>query len=249
MPDSTCSISDCDKPKHRRGWCSMHYRRWRTNGDPLVGARPSRKTCLVGGCSEPAVGKGYCRNHYYRFKKYGDPNAEVRSWTSNQGKTCYGPECDRPARSGGLCGAHRNVLERSGELRPLKLEYKATLEMSVQDRIEYYSLPLDANGCRLWNGALDSRGYPIMGHRDFNTRLVHRMAYMLATGETLEKHQPIHHKCGNTRCVEPSHLQLVETWENSAEMLERNFYLKRIAELEAALADASPDHPLLEATK
>lgn len=247
MPQSICSISKCDKPVKGRGWCSMHYRRWRINGDPMVGGRATRKECLVSECVNPSAGKGYCRDHYYRLKKHGDPTAEVRPWTSNVGKTCYGPECERPARSSGLCNAHRNIVERGGELRPLKLESKATLEMSAVERIEHYSQTANEGGCRLWSGALDSRGYPIMGHRDFSTKLVHRMAYMIATGETLERHQPIHHKCANPSCVEPSHLQIVETWENSAEMLERRYYLKRIAELESALAESSPSHPLLEA--
>lgn len=36
MMDPICSIPDCGKPTKNRGWCSMHYSRWRNNGDPLV---------------------------------------------------------------------------------------------------------------------------------------------------------------------------------------------------------------------
>lgn len=32
-----CSIQNCGKPHAARGWCSVHYNRWRTNGDPLSG--------------------------------------------------------------------------------------------------------------------------------------------------------------------------------------------------------------------
>lgn len=32
-----CSIDDCKKlAVNKRGWCSMHYARWRTHGDPLI---------------------------------------------------------------------------------------------------------------------------------------------------------------------------------------------------------------------
>jgi len=31
-----CLIAECPKPVIARGWCGMHYRRWRFNGDPLV---------------------------------------------------------------------------------------------------------------------------------------------------------------------------------------------------------------------
>lgn len=35
-PDSTkpvCSVEDCDREVHSRGWCSTHYTRWHTTGD------------------------------------------------------------------------------------------------------------------------------------------------------------------------------------------------------------------------
>jgi hypothetical protein len=32
----TCSIPGCGKPVAGRGWCSMHYNRWRKHGDPLT---------------------------------------------------------------------------------------------------------------------------------------------------------------------------------------------------------------------
>lgn len=35
-----CSIIEdgrpCEKPVIARGWCRMHYNRWRRNGDPLI---------------------------------------------------------------------------------------------------------------------------------------------------------------------------------------------------------------------
>lgn len=31
---SICSIPGCCKPARKRGWCHMHYRRWRVHGDP-----------------------------------------------------------------------------------------------------------------------------------------------------------------------------------------------------------------------
>lgn len=35
-PLSTCKIDNCSKPIRGRGWCIMHWQRWRSNGDPLV---------------------------------------------------------------------------------------------------------------------------------------------------------------------------------------------------------------------
>lgn len=41
----SCAVSDCTRPIRCRGWCSMHYQRWKAHGDPLVtkqGQRPIR---------------------------------------------------------------------------------------------------------------------------------------------------------------------------------------------------------------
>lgn len=36
-----CSIPNCGKPSHARGWCSGHYWLWRVHGDPLGGGTKS----------------------------------------------------------------------------------------------------------------------------------------------------------------------------------------------------------------
>jgi hypothetical protein len=30
-----CKVEGCDRATEARGWCALHYRRWRRNGDPL----------------------------------------------------------------------------------------------------------------------------------------------------------------------------------------------------------------------
>lgn len=54
-----------------------------------------------------------------------------------------------------------------------------------------------------------------------------------------------HHRCGDSRCINPDHLQPVTNADNAAEMLARKFYKGRIAELEKALGAIQPDHILL----
>lgn len=34
MGNRTCSISDCGRQHEARGWCAMHYERWKRHGDP-----------------------------------------------------------------------------------------------------------------------------------------------------------------------------------------------------------------------
>ena len=42
MTDDTCSIPDCERRSHSRGWCAAHYLRWWKHGDPLAGERFQR---------------------------------------------------------------------------------------------------------------------------------------------------------------------------------------------------------------
>lgn len=99
--------------------------------------------------------------------------------------------------------------------------------------------------CANWLGKINKSGY---GRLSIQSKdwAVHRLMAQAANGGTkIPSHMPVHHKCGNSSCINPEHLQVVTPHENAAEMLERNSYLSRIADLEDALSSVSPNHPLL----
>lgn len=99
------------------------------------------------------------------------------------------------------------------------------------------------NGCWEWR-RIDKDGYArgIVG--DGISRGLHRVS-LEAKHEAPLGEQAAHHMCANTKCVNPDHLQPVTHRENTAEMLARNSYLKRIAELEAVIREMNPDHEVL----
>jgi hypothetical protein len=102
----------------------------------------------------------------------------------------------------------------------------------------------DRGTCWVWTGSSCKDGYP--RHRvGGRQQLVHRLALGAQMGGADIGRTPVHHACGNRKCVNPDHLQLVTTAENNAEMLARTAFLSRIADLEAALAALDPHHPLL----
>lgn len=104
-----CSIEGCDKPTLARGWCAMHYNRWRTYGEPGE-AEPRRfqpRPCAVDGCENLTGrkgGEGYCPTHYRRLSLYGDPL--LTKETATRCEVCgKGPTVVR-ARRDGLCREH-----------------------------------------------------------------------------------------------------------------------------------------------
>lgn len=71
LQQSTCTIPDCDRAHHARGWCKLHWFRWYRNGDPLVKTKviPPPGICTVDGCEQVFMAKGYCNTHYHRLTR------------------------------------------------------------------------------------------------------------------------------------------------------------------------------------
>lgn len=72
-----CLIPECGRVAQARGWCKMHWRRWRKSGDPnIVKVRGSwnKKAgpCEVAECGQTAHARGLCSKHYTRWAKHGD---------------------------------------------------------------------------------------------------------------------------------------------------------------------------------
>ncbi|MBI1758011.1 MAG: HNH endonuclease [Actinobacteria bacterium] len=68
-------------------------------------------------------------------------------------------------------------------------------------------------GCWSWNGAMSGSGYGQMtigGHR----RLTHRLSWLLHRGP-IAAGMHLDHLCRNTRCVNPDHLEVVTSRENT----------------------------------
>jgi len=72
-----CSVDDCDKPAKTRGWCAMHYTRWRRHGNLFVKRKPTnprpRNTCSVAGCDKYVSARGWCENHFKKWQRNGTP--------------------------------------------------------------------------------------------------------------------------------------------------------------------------------
>lgn len=77
MVPKICSFEGCERPHAGRGLCKMHWKRWRTHGDPGVvaprGGAPKYIGCSVDGCDRKHHSKGFCSTHATRYATHGDP--------------------------------------------------------------------------------------------------------------------------------------------------------------------------------
>lgn len=247
---ATCIDADCDEAVHARSLCEPHYRKALRRGDIVGGDGPRR--CDVPDCGRGHYAWGVCVTHYTRWKRGGPIEALIaRRKTKKRG--CARPKCTRKHNSHGYCRVHyRRDQSESDLAKPIQPTCR-----TVAERLACYTGEPDERGCRLWTGSANG-GYGVMYvSEEKKTRLAHRVAYEVATGKKLGRREPVHHICATKLCVAPEHLQLVSQAENNVEMLERNWYKRRIAELEpleelvdqlrTALATVIPDHPLLSA--
>lgn len=95
--NNTCKIEGCTNPRKGRGWCHMHWKRWRNHGDPLMKKSKGshkKRPCSVPGCERKHHSNGYCTSHGYHYQKYGDPlhvgpgRGVGRNRTDNPGYAC-----------------------------------------------------------------------------------------------------------------------------------------------------------------
>ena len=109
-----CKIDECDREHAGRGYCQLHYNRWKRNGDPLVVKERgrARKVCSVDGCDKPHTARGWCRLHYRQWRDKG--GLEVR--------LCTVDKCDNPHMARGYCGKHYNRWRRTGQATRLRRE-------------------------------------------------------------------------------------------------------------------------------
>lgn len=79
----------------------------------------------------------------------------------------------------------------------------------------------DANGCVMWTGTSNGRGYGLLGFgRKQGMRYAHRIAWVMKHGD-LEAGLMVLHRCDHPRCVNPEHLFLGTAKDNTEDMVRK----------------------------
>ena len=251
-----CSEQGCDKPMQARGMCGSHYATWhRVNN-------PGAYSYICHGCGmsyttarKAQRGTTFCTTDCQR-RHIASNEVSVARRTAAYAATCAArpipvKECQwcqqefetRIAATkycSDSCKKDAAKDRRLKSLSPLRYAYEHGDNAGIIEVLKGESI-MTANGCWEWKTIKD--GYP---RATFGTKYVavHRLSLEAKHGAPLGE-QAAHHMCANTKCVNPDHLQPVTHRENVAEMLARNSYLNRIAELEAIIEELSPGHATL----
>ena len=188
-------------------------------------------TCTISNCSKEVLAKQLCRSHYKQQYKMNSP-------------ICSGPSCQRLGvyRKSGLCETHQYQQRKGIQLTVIKKEGE---NAGLSDNREVLLAQLEMQvekvdtGCWIFQGSLDHGGYGQVSafYSDVRHTKIHRLMYH-AYYQNNPKNLQVHHTCAVRNCINPEHLQLVTSQENTAEMLERNNYRKTISNLQTRLERA-----------
>lgn len=115
-----CSIDKCRRPAQSHGWCTMHYRRYLTHGDPTTSNRTEWATewvCVVCGAE---VDKGSGRRAHCSGRCQ-------QLWARAAGKVERSRECIR-------CGGHIDLFEGATPSRKRRADVALCVECKGRDR-------------------------------------------------------------------------------------------------------------------
>jgi hypothetical protein len=142
MTKRTCVIDGCERPHWARGWCEMHYDRWKKRGDAGA-AEPNRvwrhrsttrraetdgtvqpAVCAVDGCERRRQAREWCKSHWARWRRTGDAGEAFPEPESK--RLCSFSGCSRDHYGLGLCVAHWQQQHKGRPLTPVRARVDTT---------------------------------------------------------------------------------------------------------------------------
>lgn len=246
---TTCKVDGCDRGIHSRGMCGPHYGSW-------YRANVKKHSHLCSNCGkEFRTARTKQTESGRRFCSRDCSTSWNNRFASDRESVTHEIECPRcgdifehvgsgaPKYCGSECRDTALADHYKGTRGPLRVAYEDG------DAKEFIRLVgeraiVDSSGCWVWQGRLTKDRYSVATIGG-EAVLIYRAVLEAKEGAPLGS-QAAHHKCSNSRCVNPDHLQPVTHRENTAEMLARKSLTARIRELEAALGEVAPGHELLK---
>lgn len=205
MAKGICSVEDCERDIKARRLCGMHYQRLKKTGTTSE-RQVEPKYCSVEGCNGPHVARGWCSGHYKRWNSgYALDERPIGVWLKSE---CSVDGCLRDVQANGLCHAHYYRAYRGRALGGPIPE-----PMSVDQR--FWSKVDKTESCWVWTASIyQDNGYGQFSDAEGRKCVAHRWSYEDQVGAVPDGLW-LDHICWNRRCVNPTHLRVVTTKQNS----------------------------------
>lgn len=128
-------------------------------------------------------------------------------------KTCSVPGCARKHKGHGWCKLHYDRWRRHGDPLGVATGYqRGPKKRPTGER--FWAKVAKSDGCWIWLGAKDSKGYGRFNKGEGLSSLSHRYAYESLVGAVPNELQ-LDHLCRVPSCVNPEHLEPVTPLENT----------------------------------
>ena len=140
-------------------------------------------------------------------------------------KVCSEPECPATSVARGLCSKHYQRVVRHGSAE-LQVVNKG------RDFVLNVAMKFCGRECLIWPYSFSGQryncggGYPTFSNGRGRRIAAHRMVCELTNGAPPSAHHQAAHTCGNSRCVNPSHLSWKTRKENAADKVTHNTHTR-----------------------
>jgi len=176
------------------------------------------RTCSIEDCGRTHKARGWCGAHYAQWQRSGGMRQPTRGVPAlrrsyAEGAVCAISGCGRPIKARSWCRRHYLRFNRHGD----PLAGGPYMGRSAQERL----WPMVVFGprwdCWQWVGTKTQNGYGLFAVKaDAPVRIVgaHRAVYELLIGP-IPENLTIDHLCRNRACVNPWHMEVVTSRENT----------------------------------